>query len=226
MVSVCINLCNFCKLEEKMKKFNILVVVIALFLMSGHAIAKKKLYKWVDEDGNVTYSDQVPPDQITKEHEELNKDGVVLDKIENVLTAEEKVAEREKKRLAREAKELAIKQEQIRKNIIKAYTNEQEIIRLKDERLSALERNIELANQSLEFQKISQEQILARAADSERNGQQVSDALKSRIRTIEEKIKYQKEFIESKTQEIEKVKTKFESDLKTYRQATKGLQND
>ena len=42
------------------------------------------------------------------------------------------------------------------------------------------------------------------------------------IKTIEEKIQYQKEYIESKTNEIDKVKLKFQSDLETYRQATKG----
>lgn len=193
-----------------------------VFLVTGHAYAKKKLYKWVDENGNVTYSDQVPPDQISKQHEELNKDGVVLEKIGNARTKEEILAERKRLRLEQEAVKLAEEDERNRQNILKAYTDENEIIRLKDERISALERNIELANQSLEFQKISREQILARAADSERNGVEISKALKSRITTIEEKIKYQKKFIESKTNEIKTVRIKFESDLKTYLQATKG----
>jgi len=205
-----------------MKKINLLMLLMMLILVSGHVYAKKKLYKWVDENGNVTYSDQVPPDQIKKEHEEINKDGIVIDKIENARTKEEIEAEKERLRLAEEAAILAEKKEEVRQNILKAYTNENEIIRLKDERVSALERNIELANQSLEFQKISREQILARAADNERDGIEISKALKSRITTIEEKIKYQKQFIESKTKEIDIVKKKFENDLKTYRQATKG----
>ena len=52
--------------------------------------------------------------------------------------------------------------------------------------------------------------------------QEISDALKSRIKTIEEKIKYQQEYIDSKIKEIDTVKLKFESDLNTYRQATRG----
>ncbi len=202
---------------------NILVLIMALFLMTSHASAKKKLYKWVDEDGNVSYSDQVPPDQISKEHQELNKDGVVLEKIKRVMTPEEITAERERVRLVKEAAVLAEKNERIRQNIILAYTNEDEIIRLKEERVFALERNIELARQSLAFQKISREQVMARAADSERDGIEISKALKSRIKTINEKIKYQIKFIESRTEEIETVKIKFENDLRTYRHATKGV---
>ncbi len=59
-----------------MKKLNVLAIMISLVVFSNDSIAKKKLYKWVDENGKVTYSDQVPPDQITKEHEEINKDGI------------------------------------------------------------------------------------------------------------------------------------------------------
>ena len=204
-----------------MKKTNTLLLIIALVLITSPSYAKK-LYKWVDENGKVTYSDQVPPEQIKKEHQEINKTGVVVDKIDNIKTKEERAATKEKIRLEKEAKKIAAEKELIRKNIILAYTDENEIIRLKEERVSALERNIELANQSLEFQKISREQILSRAADSERNGKEISAALKSRIITIEEKIKYQKQFIDSKTKEIDTVKTKFENDLKLYRQAVNG----
>ncbi|MFK8010631.1 MAG: DUF4124 domain-containing protein [Marinicellaceae bacterium] len=205
-----------------MKTNCVFILILSLILLSGSANAKKKLYKWVDEEGNVTYSDQVPPDQIKKEHQELNKDGVVLEKISSAKTEEEIAAEREKVRLQKEAEKLAKEKEQIRQNIILAYTNEQEIVRLKEERISALERNIELAHQSLKFQKTSREQIMKLAADSERDGVEISKALKSRIKTINEKIKYQLQFIETKTKEIETIKAKFEQDLITYRNATKG----
>lgn len=190
--------------------------------MATDVSAKKKLYKWVDEDGNVHYSDRVPPEQIKKEHEELSNHGVILEKIANARTEEEiKTEKDEKKRQILAGKE-AEKQEKIRENIIKAYANENEIIRLKNERLSALERNIVLANQSLDFQKISKEQLLSIAADNERDGIKVSNALKSRIKVIDEKILYQIEFIKIKQQEIDKVKEKFVNDLKIYKEAIRA----
>ena len=206
-----------------MNKVKLLAMVLSMVIFSSESLAKKKLYKWVDENGKVTYSDQVPPDQIKKGHQELNKDGVVLEEIEDALTDEQVAAIKQAKILANEKAKAAEEAEKVRQNIMKAYTNENEIIRLKDERVSALNRNIEQARQSLEFQKISLDQILARAADSERNGEEISSALKSRIVSIEEKIKYQKKFITVKTEEIEKVITKFEGDLKTYRNA-KGIE--
>jgi hypothetical protein len=204
-----------------MKKVIVLLVVSLLFIQ-GDAYAKKKLYKWIDEDGNITYSDQVPPNQIKKKHEEISDNGVVLEKIGNAKTKEEFLAEKEIKRKELEAEKLAKEKEIIRKNILKAYSSESEITRLKDERIYALEKNIDLANQNLEFQKISKEQLLSMAADNERNGKNVSKALKSRIKIIEDKIKYQLKFIQAKTDEKNLVKLKFENDLKIYRNAKKG----
>jgi len=202
------------------KKF--ILIFTSLLIVQGNALAKKKLYKWVDDNGNVSYSDQVPPDQVKKEHEEISNHGVVLEKIGVAKTREEYLAEKEANRKKMEAEKFAKEQEMKRQNILKAYANEAEIIRLKNERTYALEKNIELANKNLEFQKISKEQLLSLAADNERNGKEVSKALKSRIKTVEDKIKYQLEFIQVKTEEKNSVKEKFEDDLIVYRKAKKG----
>lgn len=197
----------------------LLVIIMVVLSLSISNVYAKKLYKWVDENGKVTYSDLVPPEQIKKEHQELNRNGVVLEKIKNIKTPEEREAEQEAIRQKIKAEKIAAKLELQRKNIIKSYTNEQEIIRLKEERLSALERNIESAKQSLDFQKTSREQLLSMAAAKERGGQKVSKALKSRIDTIGEKINYQLEFIKVKKKEVGKVVTKFNNDLLVYREA-------
>jgi len=202
--------------------YKYLVLLFFIVVFSGSADAKKKLYKWVDENGNVTYSDQVPPSQIKIKHEELNEQGVVVEKVRNARTKEEIAADKEKKRLLREEEKRQKALEKQRLNIIKSYTNESEINRLKDERLSALERNIELAKQSLDFQRTSREQLLSMAADNERSGVEISKALKSRIVAVEEKIEYQIKFIQVKKSEIAKVKEKFANDIKIYREATQG----
>lgn len=204
-----------------MNKFLVLLLALSFSFVSTD-VSAKKLYKWVDENGQVTYSDQVPPEQIKKEHEELNAHGVVVEKVDDIKTPEEMKAERVEKARLFEEKRQAKKLEKQRLNIIKAYSNEDEIIRLKTERLSALERNIELAKQSLDFQKISREQLLSMAAGNERSGIEISEALKSRIIAVEEKIEYQIKFIRVKKEEMTQVKEKFANDIKVYREATKG----
>lgn len=202
--------------------YKYLISIFLVLLLSGTVDAKKKLYKWVDENGNVSYSDQVSPDQIKKKHEELNDQGVVVDKIRNARTKEEILADKKVEKLEKEKQERKQALEKQRQNIIKAYTNESEINRLKDERLAALERNIVLATESLDFQKNSREQLMSMAADNERSGVEISKALKSRIVIVEEKIEYQMKFIKVKKSEITKVKQKFADDITIYREATQG----
>jgi hypothetical protein len=195
------------------------IIFIVLVLLASTSIQAKKLYKWVDDNGQVHYSDQVPPEQIKKEHQELNDQAIVLEDIEKAKSDEEILAEKmaEEERIRQQ--KLDEKEELKRQMIIKSYTNEGEIIRLKEERLFAIEKNIEGAKQNLSFQKKSLEDMMKMAADRERSGQEVSSALLTRIKAIEEKIQDQYDFIEAKEKEIIKVNEQFDDDLAKYRTA-------
>ena len=61
----------------------------AVVLGIGITPAAAKLYKWVDEDGNVFYSDQIPPEQSTKRHQILDERGVVRESVRRAKTPEE-----------------------------------------------------------------------------------------------------------------------------------------
>ena len=65
-----------------------ILMAVALGLSAGPTAAQK-LYKWVDKDGNVHYSDQVPPDQVDQARQELTEQGVVVDRMDRAPTAEE-----------------------------------------------------------------------------------------------------------------------------------------
>ena len=57
-----------------MTKNYLLILTIILFSLSNSAIAGK-LYKWIDENGEVSCSDKVPPKESRREREELNEKG-------------------------------------------------------------------------------------------------------------------------------------------------------
>ncbi|MCS6995618.1 MAG: DUF4124 domain-containing protein [Casimicrobiaceae bacterium] len=73
--------------------------------------AQAQLYRWVDEQGRVQYSDTLPPQATDRARAKLRPDGIVLEKVERAPTAEEKRAQalREeqlaRERAAREARE-------------------------------------------------------------------------------------------------------------------------
>jgi hypothetical protein len=52
------------------------VVLLTTFLGSQLAFAQK-VYRWVDDEGNVHYSETLPPDWEGETHDEIRRDGIV-----------------------------------------------------------------------------------------------------------------------------------------------------
>ena len=200
-----------------------IAMMCCMLLISGMATAKK-MYKWVDEDGRVHYSDKVPPDQVKQAREELNKEGVIVGKVARAKTEEELAAEADAIKLAKENAEIVrLEQEKERKErttILKSYVSAEQIVQIKEERLEALTRNIEMAHENLDIQKKNHQDLLKRAADKERNGEVVSEAFLGQIETVKKQINYQEEYIKSKQEEKAQIATKYDHDLKKYKQYT------
>ncbi len=202
-----------------MKNIHIqLLLLVTLIIFQGDLSAK--LYKWVDEDGKVHYSDKVPPEYNDKARQELNQAGVVKDSVDRALTPEEKKQKAEElarqKAEAQKQAELKKQQQAERNKLIKSYSSADQITRLKRERIDALERNIELAEENLVIQKRNLDDLLKRAADKERSGGVVSDAFTAQIEKSREQIENQKLFIIDKTQEIKDTEEKYNDELAKY----------
>jgi len=203
-----------------MRSMNKIYVLSVCFLLMMSFSTDAKLYKWVDENGKVHYSDKVPPDQIKNAHETLSEHGVVKEKVERDLTPEEKIAKAaEMKQQREEAALQAIEDERLakeRNTILMSYSSPDQITRLKQERISALERNIQTAKENLVIQEKNEKDLMSRAADKERSGEVVSDVFKSQISQVQDQIKYQKQFIVEKTAEIITTEEKYDNELTKY----------
>lgn len=120
--------------------FGLLLGVVAL---SAHA----KMYKWVDAQGNVHYTDTLPPSSAPQGNAEISKTGSVVKKTES--------AEEKSKRLAVEAEAAEKKrlaEEQARKDraLLATYTNEKEIDLARDRTLEHHKLVIKSAQSRLE----------------------------------------------------------------------------
>ncbi|WP_223788594.1 DUF4124 domain-containing protein [Marinicella meishanensis] len=197
-----------------------IIVIVAMTMLVTMPASAAKLYKWVDEDGKVHYSDKVPPDQIRNEHKELSEHGVVKETVEKDLTDEQKVARMEEfkkqreleAQQQREAAALAAE----KNKILMSYSSADQIKRLKQERISALERNIATAKENLVIQEKNHNDLLSRAADKERSGEVVSDVFLEQIKQVKNQIEYQKQYIIDKTNEITATAEKYDGELTKY----------
>ncbi len=118
---------------------------LSVFLLSAAFTVQARMYKWVDEDGQMHFGDKIPPKYLVKEHDELNEQGVTIKHREAAKTPEEKAEER---RLLREQKKAALiarKKKQRDRVLLDTYTTERDLVVARDSRLDAVGSQIRLA---------------------------------------------------------------------------------
>jgi hypothetical protein len=121
--------------------------------------AQAKLYKWVDDTGEVHYGDKIPPKYSKQRHQELNARGIQLKAVERKKTSAENHAEKAamSEELQRVEAERKIQAEQSRKDqiLLDTFTVERDLLIMRDDRLSAIESTTNLTenyNKQLEKQ--------------------------------------------------------------------------
>ena len=78
-----------------MKHLLICLAITTSLLAAGTAEAQKaskRLYRWVDRDGKVQFSDSLPPEAVDQARTEISESGRVVADVDRALTAEERAA--------------------------------------------------------------------------------------------------------------------------------------
>ncbi|WP_255988171.1 DUF4124 domain-containing protein [Chitinolyticbacter albus] len=112
------------------------VWVATLMVALTSAQAEAKLYRWVDEQGNVQFSDKPPVQDPKGGVSELNKSGTVRKGPTAPPTEEEKLR-------AKEAELLAKEQKRRDKALLQSFTKPEEIDLLRDRQIEAIQATIQ-----------------------------------------------------------------------------------
>ncbi|MDJ0655555.1 MAG: DUF4124 domain-containing protein [Xanthomonadales bacterium] len=189
-----------------------------LLLALGGPAQAQKLYKWVDKDGNVHYSDQVPPDQVDQARQELNEQGVVVDRLDRAKTDEELAAEAAALRVQLEQMAAMQRQATEDRKVLAQYAGEQDIIRIRDQRIETLDRQIQSAQAYISSQTQSLADLTKRAAELESQGVTISDAMTDSIKSIRDQIAKQESHIAEKEAEKQVIRDEYAVELARYRE--------
>jgi hypothetical protein len=119
--------------------------LLLLLLAFAAAPAHASIYKWVDENGKVQYSDKPPAAQSQAKQgvTELNNRGMTVKQIEGLLTPEQRAAR--DAQLAKE-KEAQQQQDEARRRdraLLNTFSNTREIDRIRDQNLDQLAAGIQ-----------------------------------------------------------------------------------
>jgi hypothetical protein len=179
------------------------------------------LYKWVDENGAVRYSDQLPPKQTAKGHQQLNSQGVVLTTKEAAKTTEETAIEAEalrklEKQQGEEARLKAI-QDQHDRVLLLTFSSGEEIEHARENRIEGLDSVIRLIRNSLEGTQSQLDKLTNLAHGSYTSkGKEVPGGLAQKIEHFQRKIESRSAQLDSKEEEKAKIGEKYNQDLARF----------
>ena len=159
-----------------MHRFNTTAInlCIALLLTLPLSAVGGKLYRWVDDDGKVHYSDRVPPEQARKERSELDVRGIEIDRVGAAKSKEQVAREKELKRLREEQQRLIDKQKAADRVLLRTFRSEDDIKMARDGKLTAIDVHMQVVRSNIKRLKRNLEEMQKNAADRERQGESVS----------------------------------------------------
>lgn len=190
---------------------------LVLALTCGSASADK-LYKWVDQDGRVHYSDKVPPEAAAHGRELKSERGLTIQRVAPAKTPEQIEAERraqaeEEARRAAEAKQA--EQDRI---LLMTFSSTAEIIRARDDRLAAIDARIRLTEENLRKLQTQLEQAQRQAVEQERSGSAALEATHKRIADLQRQVNEHQNFIAKRQQERAALEARFDADLARFKE--------
>jgi chromosome segregation ATPase len=174
------------------------------------------VYKWTDDQGNVHYSDQMPPDAVNKGGVVFDKQGRQIKKIEATLTpaqAKLKEAEDERQRVIAKAQE-----DKSRRDIAltHSYTSEEEIEFARTRALLAIESQLKSAETYIADLTRRQQEL---KKDKLAYGTKpVPPTLDSELSSLEEELARQDKVLAQRRADIAAINAKYESDKLRWRE--------
>jgi hypothetical protein len=191
---------------------------LLLTLISAGPASASKLYKWIDEMGNVYYSDQVPPQYIKREHSRLSEQGLEVERRGAAKTDEQVRQESEIARLRLRQKQLIEEQETEDEILLSSFRTEEDLLMARDGQIGAVESQIRLSNENILRSRVRLNKMQANAADLERRGQAASAKFLGQIEETRESIEDMHLKIDNLERQKVEIAAQFERDIARFRQ--------
>jgi hypothetical protein len=198
-------------------------VMLCLILLGMCTVAgAAKMYKWIDENGNMRYADRLPPSQIKREYHTLNAQGVVVNTRKAAKTEEEIKALKDAEKSLQAKQEIEKREQEAQgmldRVLLLTFSSEKELSRVKDNRIDVLDSVIRLIYKSIAS---TQDRLLRLEGDAKlqytSKGQEVPGGLAQNIEESIRKIDNREKQLQVKLVEKYKIQGQFEIDVARFR---------
>ncbi len=199
------------------------VFIIAAMSVPAFAAEHDRVYRWVDEDGQVHYGDSIPPEYSDLPKQVLNEHAVTVEHLEGRKTEEQLAAEAKARELEMQ-KELQLRAD---KALLATYLSVEEIVMHRDRRIELFQaqaRVTELYLRNLErrLAKLKREAARYRPYSEDPDAPMINEDLVADINETQSTIaRHEKNLLKFQEDE-QQIVARFEGDINRFK-ALKGL---
>ena len=193
-----------------------------VLLIGAVSESEAVLYRWVDENGIVHYTDTLPPDHVERARTLFSRSGVPVNRVPRAKTPEEVRQEQELERLRAQQQSLVKKLRSFDRVLLRSFRSEDDLLRARDGKLATIDVMIQVTENNTRRQETWLAELRTEAANLERSGKPVPEHLQTVIRKTEGSIREGYETVSQRKEQQAAIRASFEQDLQRFRQLHSG----
>jgi hypothetical protein len=186
-------------------------------LLSAQIALAKKMYRWMDEHGNVFFSDQVPPEHAGYRRESLNEKGLVVEVTPQARTREQQAQDRQLEALRKAQEKMIAKQKSHDQVLLSTFRSFEDMQAMLENNMKTLEIQKNLLQSNLKRLESQLETQQKQAAAHERNGEKSPKALLDRIKSTEAQIQLAQAEIDKQSEKMQQAQAQNAADIERYK---------
>lgn len=197
-------------------------LLAALCALPLQPIDAGQFYRWVDEDGNVHYTDRMPATATDEAHTVIDKSGTVTDRREDLAAERERQRRNEAaeaERLQRTERERKQAEEQRRADRIirQTFTTERDIEMTRENRVSAVQVQINIADHKISRLEDERGQ-LAKRLQSLPEDAAAAETTRDRISAVDARLEQRRAEREELVAKRQRIEERFAHYLERFRE--------
>ena len=187
--------------------FQICLALICMFsclwIAISSAVAATKIYRWVDDNGLVHYSDTLPQSYAAREHKIYDENIILREEVAAPPSAEELERQLRQQRLKELQAQASAEQAQKDRQILSSYMSEAHILRDKTNKMEALKESINDAKKIILRLNSEKRELQKKIKNNQHNGGPVPEKWIDRLEIIESRKDESGRFINHQLSEME-----------------------
>ncbi len=186
-------------------------------MLIQNPVTAKTMYKWVDENGKVTFSDQIPPSEIERERETIDRNAQVIKVIPKAKTKEQIAMDKRLHSLRKQQKKLIQAQKNKDKVLQSNFRNLSDMKATYNKKLLALDAKKQVLDNMLKRKQEYLKQQQSKVAELEIKNKKVSNEILTNITETKTEIKQIQADINQKVSGKKSIATEFNANIERFK---------